>query len=180
MPRPGLPLVHFNDPRCRSVAELRSVMLKARRLAHDNVEQEGQPPRLTPVCSPRSGKTEPGSHPANSLLFPSANRARFTALLNWADFAIETTLSGENRSRAPKQLLLGTDKNLLLCELAHTLRGSIRRISMRCLSPYLAKTVRYSLSAARPDEETFANRRNKCPITFQVGAQFPPTSRDTG
>jgi hypothetical protein len=35
MPRPGLPLVHFNDTRCGSVAELRSVILKARRLAHD-------------------------------------------------------------------------------------------------------------------------------------------------
>src|ERR1700749_5057003 len=33
MPRPGLPLVHFNDRRCGSIAELRSVILKARRLA---------------------------------------------------------------------------------------------------------------------------------------------------
>src|SRR6266436_6182148 len=33
MPRPGLPLVHFNDTRCGSVAELRSVIVKARRLA---------------------------------------------------------------------------------------------------------------------------------------------------
>jgi hypothetical protein len=40
MPRPGLPPVHFNDTRCRSVAELRSIILKARRLAHDHVEQE--------------------------------------------------------------------------------------------------------------------------------------------
>jgi hypothetical protein len=40
MPRPGLPLVHFNDTRCGSVAELRSVILKARSLAHDDVEQE--------------------------------------------------------------------------------------------------------------------------------------------
>jgi hypothetical protein len=40
MPCPGLPLVHFNDTRCRSVAELRSVILKARRLAHDDAEQE--------------------------------------------------------------------------------------------------------------------------------------------
>jgi hypothetical protein len=40
MPRPGLPLVHFNDTRCGSVAELRSVMLKARRLVHDDVERE--------------------------------------------------------------------------------------------------------------------------------------------
>ena len=41
MPRPGLPLVHFNDTRCDSVAELRSVILKARRLAHDEAEREG-------------------------------------------------------------------------------------------------------------------------------------------
>jgi hypothetical protein len=40
MPRPGLPLVHFNDTRCGSIAELRSVILKARRLAYDNAEQE--------------------------------------------------------------------------------------------------------------------------------------------
>ena len=40
MPRPGLPLVHFNDTCCGSVAELRSIILKARRLADDYVEQE--------------------------------------------------------------------------------------------------------------------------------------------
>jgi len=40
MPRPGLPLVHFNDSRCGSIAELRSVILKARRLAHDDAERE--------------------------------------------------------------------------------------------------------------------------------------------
>ena len=40
MPRPGLPLVHFNDSRCGSVAELRSVILKARRLAYDDAERE--------------------------------------------------------------------------------------------------------------------------------------------
>ena len=40
MPRPGLPLVHFNDDRCGGVAELRSVILKARRLAHDHAETE--------------------------------------------------------------------------------------------------------------------------------------------
>src|SRR5499427_10406815 len=40
MPRPGLPLVHFNHTRCGSVAELRSVILKARRLAHDDAERE--------------------------------------------------------------------------------------------------------------------------------------------
>jgi hypothetical protein len=40
MPRPGLPLVYFNDTRCGSIAELRSVILKARLLAHDNAERE--------------------------------------------------------------------------------------------------------------------------------------------
>jgi len=39
MPRPGLPLVHFNDSCCGSVAELRSIILKARRLADDYAEQ---------------------------------------------------------------------------------------------------------------------------------------------
>jgi hypothetical protein len=32
--------VHFNDTRCRSIAELRSLIVKARRLAHDDVERE--------------------------------------------------------------------------------------------------------------------------------------------
>ena len=40
MPRPGLPLVHFNDICCGSTAELRSIILKARRLSDDNAEQE--------------------------------------------------------------------------------------------------------------------------------------------
>ena len=42
MPRPGLPLVHFNDTDtcCGSVAELRSIILKARRLADNHAEQE--------------------------------------------------------------------------------------------------------------------------------------------
>jgi hypothetical protein len=40
MPRPGLPLVHFNDTRCGSATELRSVILKARRLARDDAERE--------------------------------------------------------------------------------------------------------------------------------------------
>jgi hypothetical protein len=39
MPQPGLPLVHFNDIRCSDVAELRSVILKARRLAQDDAER---------------------------------------------------------------------------------------------------------------------------------------------
>ena len=40
MPRPGLPLVHFNDTCCVGVAELRSIILKARRLADDHAEQD--------------------------------------------------------------------------------------------------------------------------------------------
>ena len=40
MPKPGLPLVHFNDTCCGSVAELRSIILKARRLADDHAEQD--------------------------------------------------------------------------------------------------------------------------------------------
>jgi hypothetical protein len=40
MPRPGLPLVHFNDTRCGSIAELRAVIVKARRLARDDAERE--------------------------------------------------------------------------------------------------------------------------------------------
>src|SRR4051794_4565814 len=40
MPRPGLPLVHFNDLYCDNVAELRSIILKARRLADDHAERE--------------------------------------------------------------------------------------------------------------------------------------------
>ena len=40
MARPGLPLVHFNDTCCGSAAELRSIILKARRLADDHAEQD--------------------------------------------------------------------------------------------------------------------------------------------
>jgi hypothetical protein len=40
MPRPGLPLVQFNDTCCAGVTELRSIILKARRLAEDHAEQD--------------------------------------------------------------------------------------------------------------------------------------------
>src|SRR5690242_21907977 len=39
MPRPGLPLAHFNDTYCGSVAELRAIIRKARGLADDYAEQ---------------------------------------------------------------------------------------------------------------------------------------------
>jgi hypothetical protein len=44
MPRPGLARVHFNDTYCGSVAELRSIILKARRLAGGHAEQERAAP----------------------------------------------------------------------------------------------------------------------------------------
>jgi hypothetical protein len=40
MPRPGLALVRFNDTCCGGVPEIRSIILKARRLADDHAEQE--------------------------------------------------------------------------------------------------------------------------------------------
>ena len=40
MPRRGFGLVYFNDHRCRSVAELRSVIVKARALALGEAERE--------------------------------------------------------------------------------------------------------------------------------------------
>lgn len=40
MPRPGLPLVHFNDTCCGGLAELRAIILKARRLADDRAAQD--------------------------------------------------------------------------------------------------------------------------------------------
>ena len=40
MPRPGLSLVRFNDSRCGSAAELRSIIVRAHRLARDDAERE--------------------------------------------------------------------------------------------------------------------------------------------
>jgi hypothetical protein len=59
MPRPGLPLVHFNDTCCGSVAELRSVILKARRLADDHAEQERASAALKTWLLARIGKKRP-------------------------------------------------------------------------------------------------------------------------
>jgi hypothetical protein len=75
MPRPGLPLVHFNDRRCGTIAELRSVILKARRLAHDDAERERaaaavKTPLLAQIekqrVSPAAGieETAPSQQPA--------------------------------------------------------------------------------------------------------------------
>ena len=59
MPRPGLPLVHFNDTRCGSVAELRSIIVKALASPVTMRSESGQPPRLRRGCSPKSRKNEP-------------------------------------------------------------------------------------------------------------------------
>jgi hypothetical protein len=40
LPKRGLPVVHFNDTLCNSAAELRSVLLKARRLALEDAERD--------------------------------------------------------------------------------------------------------------------------------------------
>jgi hypothetical protein len=58
MPRPGLPLVYFNDTCCGSVGELRSVILKARRLA-DDAEQERASAALKTWLLARIGKKRP-------------------------------------------------------------------------------------------------------------------------
>jgi hypothetical protein len=59
MPRPGLPLVHFNDSRCGSAAELRSIIVRAPVWPVTMRSESGQPPRLRPDCSPKSRKNEP-------------------------------------------------------------------------------------------------------------------------
>ena len=73
MPRPGLPLVHYNDACCGSVAELRSVILKARRLADDHASRSGRPPPRRRGCSPESSKKVPPRRPQASGLFPNAS-----------------------------------------------------------------------------------------------------------
>jgi hypothetical protein len=63
--------VHFNDTCCGSVAELRSIILKARRLADDHAEQEraaaavknwllAQIEKKRPALSADSADTAPG------------------------------------------------------------------------------------------------------------------------
>jgi len=80
MPRPGLPLVRFNDDRCGSAAELRSVILKACRLADDHAERE----RASVAANPdrekagrdsrgkgrtRAGRTPPNGTPRSLARF---------------------------------------------------------------------------------------------------------------
>jgi hypothetical protein len=68
MPRPGLLLVHFNDACCGSTAELRSIMLKARRLADDHAEQAraGRRRQGLAACPDREKRTTPAADIANT------------------------------------------------------------------------------------------------------------------
>ena len=77
MPRPGLPLVHFNDTCCGSVAELRSVILKARRLADDHAEQER------------------AAAAAKAWLLAQIDKNRRTASVNVADTALDRPFAPE-------------------------------------------------------------------------------------
>jgi hypothetical protein len=65
MPRPGLPLVHFNDTRCGSAAELRSVILKARRLADDDAERERAAAEVKAWLHDQLGKRQAAADPAS-------------------------------------------------------------------------------------------------------------------
>src|SRR5512133_1367638 len=75
MPRPGLPLVYFNDACCGSAAELRSIILKARRLADDNAEQERAAAAaktwlLAQIDKKRSAPAADSAHPAPKPFVP--------------------------------------------------------------------------------------------------------------
>jgi hypothetical protein len=61
MPRPALPLVHFNDSCCSSLAELRSIILKARRLADDHAEQDRATAAAKPWLLAQIGKKRSAS-----------------------------------------------------------------------------------------------------------------------
>ena len=70
MPRPGLPLVHFNDTRCGSIGELRSVIVEARRLAHDNAERERAAAAVKTWLLARIGRQRAAAAPQNDPLVP--------------------------------------------------------------------------------------------------------------
>jgi hypothetical protein len=69
MPRLGLPLVHFNDRYCGNVAELRSVILKARRLADDDAERERADAAVKAWLLAQIGKQQPA--PAMAIRKPA-------------------------------------------------------------------------------------------------------------
>src|SRR5947207_11643190 len=70
MPRPGLPLVHFNDTCCGGVAELRSMILKARRLADDHAEQERAAAAVKDWLLAKIGKNRPSRSTEANLPLP--------------------------------------------------------------------------------------------------------------
>ena len=71
IPRPGLPLVHFNDTCCGSIAELRSIILKARRLADDDAEGERADAAVKAWLLAQIGKKRPASPADNSDTAPA-------------------------------------------------------------------------------------------------------------
>lgn len=80
MPRPGLPLVHFNDTRCGSAAELRAVILRARNLADDDAERERAAAAvrlwlLAQIEKSRTSPTAGGSDTAPAAPFASERLA---------------------------------------------------------------------------------------------------------
>jgi hypothetical protein len=94
MPRPGLALVHFNDTCCGDVAELRSLILKARRLADDHAEQERAAAAVKPGCSPRSRKND-------------ARRRRISRIRRRTHRSSPTTSPPSDRSRSSRVVVRG-------------------------------------------------------------------------
>jgi hypothetical protein len=90
MPRPGLPLVHFNDSCCGSVVELRSIILKARRLADDHAEQE----RAAAAGDNRGHDTGPAVRPRTPR--PPAPR-RLASAATARDFGARVNAPAEPR-----------------------------------------------------------------------------------
>ena len=73
MPRPGLPLVHFNDACCDSTAELRSIILKARHLADDHAEQDRAAAAAKAWLLARIGKKQRTPRPRMSRSSPNVS-----------------------------------------------------------------------------------------------------------
>jgi hypothetical protein len=77
MPQRRFPLVYFNDHRCRSFAELRSVILKARKLALHDAERERPAAGverwlLTELERERATRAATADSPVRDISSPSA------------------------------------------------------------------------------------------------------------
>ena len=74
MRRPGLPLVHFNDTCCGSLAELRAIIFTARCLTDDHTAQERADAAIKAWLLARSKKT--GLHPRQIPRMPLWSASR--------------------------------------------------------------------------------------------------------